>query len=205
MEALARGYVRKNYTYLRGAGWRFSIGEPRRKPLSPLRFTLLLFDHIHAGGVAAAFEFGVEEGVNDRQSQTFTHNAGTDREDVGVVVLTDHRSRKLVRADAATDAFDFVRGHHNALACAAEDNAQIAIARSHTLCRGLAMDGIMSADVLGRADVDGLITFGGDVGGDGLTQLDCGVVAREDDTCHCGSVCSGFRLGDSPKARPLVL
>ena len=50
----------------------------RRKPLSPLRLTLSLFDHVHAGGVAAAFEFGVEEGVNDRQSQTFANNASTD-------------------------------------------------------------------------------------------------------------------------------
>jgi hypothetical protein len=50
----------------------------RRKPLDPLRLSLLLFDHVHAGGVAAAFEFGVEEGVNDSEGQTFANNAGTD-------------------------------------------------------------------------------------------------------------------------------
>ena len=49
-------------------------------------------NHLDPRRMAAAFELGGQEGVNDIERQPFAHNAHANRQHVGVVVLPDHAS-----------------------------------------------------------------------------------------------------------------
>lgn len=159
---------------------------------------LFAFDHVHARGMAAAFKFGRQEGVDDVERQTFAHHAGADRQHVGVIVLADHAGRKRVGAHAAANAFDLVRRHHDTLAGAAQDDAQRAITRRHTLCRRLPVFGVMGAFRCGRANINHVPALGRNMFGDALPQFDSGVVAGEDDAvliCHVEKSHAPQRIG----------
>jgi hypothetical protein len=144
-------------------------------------------DHIHPRGMAPAFKFCGEEGINDVERQALAQNPYAQRKHIGIIVLADHASGKGIAADAAADALDLVRGHHDALTGATEDDAEPAIARGDARGGSGTMLRIGGAFGRGRADIDRLPSPRRDMGSDGLAQGDGRVVAGEDDAgigCH---------------------
>jgi len=144
-------------------------------------------NHLHPRRVPSAFELRAQECIHDIERKAFAHHARAEREHVGVVVLADHAGGVCVGADAAADALHLVRRHHDALACAAQDDAEPAIAGGDAPRRRFALRGIMRARRRRGADVHRLPTARRDMRGDGLPKRDGGVIAGEDDAvvaCH---------------------
>src|SRR5581483_2166742 len=109
------------------------------------------------------------------------------RQHVGVIVLADHARRECVGADAATNTPDLVRRHHDALAGAAQDDAEPAIAGGDEPRRRFAMLWIVRALGCRRPDIGHHPALPRDVSADGLPHLDRGVIAGKNDTvagCH---------------------
>ena len=76
----------------------------------------------------SALERSRKEGIHDLERKPFAQHARPQRQHVGIVVLADHGGRERIGADATAHALHFVRGHHDALARAAQDDTQIACA-----------------------------------------------------------------------------
>src|SRR5688572_15873078 len=115
-----------------------------------------------------ALEAGGEECVHDIERQPCADHTRAYRQHVGVIVLADQTRRERVGADAATDALELVRGHHDALAGATQDDTQPTIARGDEPRRRYAALGVVGALGCGWPDVDRHPAARRDMGRNGL-------------------------------------
>ncbi len=92
-------------------------------------------------------EGGVQEGVDDHQSQALAHDPRPHGEDVGVVMLPRGFGGEAVPAEGAADAADLVGRDGDADAGAADEDAALAFARGNGLRDRLAVDGIVAGGV----------------------------------------------------------
>ena len=131
--------------------------------------------------MAAAFELGVEEGVEDGCGLRLVDETGGQRADVGVVVLTGQGGNLGTPADGSSHFGVFVEGHADAVGAAAERYGEVALSGGYDTGQGVGIDGIV--DVLfavGSQVVDG-VSFGEQVAGDELFHAVAGVVAGDGD------------------------
>ena len=169
--------------------------------------------------MTTALKFSRQKGLNDTERQTLPNHTRAKRQHVGVVVLADHASGKLIGTDATADAFDLVGRHHDALPRAAHDDAKAAVARGHTPRGSFAMERIMRAFGGRRANIDHLPAKRSDMRGNRLAQLNGGVITGKNDAgvgghgnvvplfqsrcaaCLCCRLWRQFHRNSSPRGR----
>ncbi len=95
-------------------------------------FVLLDLGHLgQTGEVAATFEGGGQEQVDDRQRELVAKNSGSERQDVGVVVGPRQAGRPFVKTQSRPGTVHLVGRHGLALAAAPEDDADIGVSSHH--------------------------------------------------------------------------
>ena len=100
-----------------------------------------LFD---ASGVTAAFKGSFQPDVGNFKAQLFANHAGTDGQNVGVVVLSRQAGGHQVGDQCATDTLDLVGGDGDADAGGAADDTAVAFAGSNCLGRRSGKIGIVT-------------------------------------------------------------
>ena len=98
-------------------------------------------------------EGGVQEGVDDLQSQSLAGDPCAQRQDVGVVVLAGGLGGEAVPAQGAADAGDLVGGNGHADAGAADEDAALALPGSDGLRHRFGVNGIVAGIVGISSDV----------------------------------------------------
>ena len=150
------------------------------------------FNHRDPGGMPAAFECGGQKRIHDVQGQSFADDAHADRQHIGIIMLADHPGGKCIGANATADTRDFVCGHHDALTSAAQDNAEPAVTRRDPFGGRYAMLRVRCAFWCRWPDVHRVPAAVGDMIGDGLSQLNGGVVTGQDDASVIGHLKGAF-------------
>ena len=94
-------------------------------------------DFVHAALVAATFEVGGEEDVDEGQGLGFVNIIGGQTEDIGVVMLARETCERFVPAQRSADAGMMVAGHGDAVAGGADGDAEVVLSlfdgRSHRM------------------------------------------------------------------------
>jgi len=145
------------------------------RPTSPLQRLY----HIHPRPMTAAFELGGQERVNDIRRETKANYPRTNGQHIGVIVLADHAGGEGVHTYATAYTFDLIGRHHNALTCAAEQNAKPILPCSDKAC------GLSTPFWIGRAfgrheaDVIHLPALRGHMVIDRAPQFYCGVITGQ--------------------------
>ena len=111
----------------------FGVGGERHRRLLDQNWALEVGDLGDATGVAAAFELGGEERVQDLLGEPDADDAGADRQHVGVVVGPRQARRVEVVAQRGAHAADLVGGQLLALPAAADHDARPRRAPSRTV------------------------------------------------------------------------
>jgi len=134
----------------------------------------------------ATFEFGGQERVNDIERETKADYSGTKREHIRVIMLADHAGGEGVHTHATAHTFDLIGRHHNALACAAEQNAKSILPCGNELSGLRTPFGIGCAFSGHGADVIHFPALRGHMVEDRTPQLNRGVITGEDDAFWLG-------------------
>jgi hypothetical protein len=135
---------------------------PRPGPISADLFGGV--DLLETANVPTPFEPGFEPGVHDRAEKIRGHHAGTDGNDVGVVVKLRQAGALVVPDHAAADALDLVGDDRFAVATAAEDDPGVGLAPGHRLRRRTDEIGVVARDLILRAEVEHFDPAGFEVG-----------------------------------------
>ena len=106
--------------------------------------------------MAAALILGVHPLVHDHLGHLHADDAGTEGDDVGVVVLLAQASRIGLAAHAGTHALDLVGGQADSHAGAANQHTAVHFAVGHHLAHLVTADGIVEALSAVGTDVDDL-------------------------------------------------
>jgi hypothetical protein len=100
-------------------------------------------DFVEAALVAASGEWRVEESLDHFEGGGGCEDAGTEGQDVRVVVLASELGGDDVVGQGGADAGDFVGGDGNPNARASHDDSQIILLRGNALAHRLAEVGIV--------------------------------------------------------------
>ena len=106
--------------------------------------------------MAAALILGVHPLVHDHLGHLHADDAGTEGDDVGVVVLLAQAGRIGLAAHAGTHALDLVGGQADAHAGAADQHTAVHFAGGDHLAHLVAADGVVEALGAVGTDVDDL-------------------------------------------------
>jgi hypothetical protein len=153
-------------------------------PMRNLEIGFEFGDLIDSALVTAAFECLGEEDLDDFLGNAGTDDASAHRQHVGIVVLARHPSRIETVAERCADASHLVCSELFALTAAAEDDAKVGVAITHSSADTRADFGVI--DRLGR--VRSLVVDGVPGRFDEADQVLLEVVARmigaNCDSCH---------------------
>ena len=90
--------------------------------------TLLIFnlhDHVYSCLMASALKLSVQPCLHDILRQFHTYDAGAERQDIRVVVLSGKPCRCWLRANGRADALHFIGSQRDAYSSSADQDAQI--------------------------------------------------------------------------------
>lgn len=90
-------------------------------------------DAVNAVGMSSALEFFFKEGIYHAESNAETDNTLTERQDIGIVVLSAHLGHKLIAAKSASDALILIADKGNADSGSADGNASFGPAALYVL------------------------------------------------------------------------
>ena len=158
--------------------------DPIRNPIRNLEVGFEFGDLIDAALVTTAFKCLGEEYLDDLLGNAGADDASTHRQHVGIVVLACHPGRVETVAECCADASHLVCSELFALTAAAEDDAKVGVAITHSSADTRADFGVI--DRLGR--VCSLVVDGVPGYFDEADQVLLEVVARmigaNCDSCH---------------------
>jgi hypothetical protein len=126
--------------------------------------------------MAAAGKRGLEEDIDQGRGALFVQIAGTEGEDVGVIVFADEADFVLGIGRSGADAFDLVGGDGHADAGGADEHAAVEVAPGDFAGDGLGEIGIVAGFGGISAEIHDFVAFAGEAQAEFLLKGETGVI-----------------------------
>ena len=129
--------------------------------------------------MTTAFESLVQPCVCDFNHSLERDEAGRHHEYVSIVVLLDELADFWSPTESCTDALVLVEGHSDAVAGAAECDAEVNLSILYSRCHGMSDIRIVHACSCVGAEVHHLVAFAGEILNQSVLVLHAGVVVTD--------------------------